>query len=193
MGLYGDQRHEEGLWKRVFSDPESLYYHPFFYGQPIIRHDSDYLVYFNQYTDHTVASIHINTFAFLSLDKKTTNSYPYGHHVDHFLKDGHSEISCANVPRDNAFYNKVKKQVKAWRGNDVDDWMGEVNVHHPNMQWHTIKTNNKLRYWGLRAGGKYDGPDGKNGEPNIGTFYKDGPTRMNDNAFYGYGYIFPWE
>ncbi len=63
--LYGDQQHESYLQNEVFNDPTSNYYKPEFYGQPIFRYDSDYLVLLG-YEDTNLG----NYIGFLSLEKQ---------------------------------------------------------------------------------------------------------------------------
>ena len=213
--LYGDQRHEDYMYEQVFRDPDSLYYHPFFYGQPIIRYDKDFLVLYNYYLDEVdlgdlLGSIKYNTFAFLSLEKKRKNNYPYGHIAEHFTEAGvHSRISTTGIPQESSFQQKLKDQTRVYKGNDVDDWMGEINVDNRYINWAKIRGEGRLRYYGLRAGGQYGGPDGNSGEPNVGTIgygqvpdpgsntgggRATPPKKGTSNAFYGYGsHSFPWE
>ena len=69
-GFYGDQFHEDHLQQEVFNDPHSAYYKPVFYGQPIFRYDSDFLILLGHNTEN-------DKLYFLSLEKKEDRRNQY--------------------------------------------------------------------------------------------------------------------
>jgi len=67
-GLYGDQNHEDNLQQTVFNDPTNIYYRPEFYGQPIFRANSDYVMLVGDIGTSTIL---------LSLDKENKQPAPF--------------------------------------------------------------------------------------------------------------------
>lgn len=144
--LYGDQNQESGV-QEIFNDPNSIYYHPFFYGQPIIRYDNDYLVFFNGFKG-SIGPFNATAYAFLSLGKKEANDYPYGAEAAVFYEDGyHSEVSYTGIPQDTAFQNLIKDQIRIYRGNDVDDFFPDRGDEPIN--WNKVKSEGRIKYHGI--------------------------------------------
>jgi len=144
--LYGDQNQESGV-QEIFNDPNSIYYHPFFYGQPIIRYDNDYLVFFNGFKGN-IGPINVTSYAFLSLEKKEANDYPYGHVPEEFYEDGyHSAMSYTGIPQDTAFQNSIKNQIRIYKGNRVDDFFPD-EANNP-INWNKVKSEGRIKYHGI--------------------------------------------
>ena len=144
--LYGDQNQESGV-QNIFNDPNSVYYHPFFYGQPIIRYDNDYLVFFNGFKGN-IGPINVTSYAFLSLQKKETNDYPYGHVAAEFYESGyHSAMSYTGIPQDTAFQNSIKDQIRIYKGNKIDDFF--PNEGNQPINWNKVKNEGRIKYHGI--------------------------------------------
>ena len=146
--LHGDQGQESGV-QEIFNDPNNIYYHPFFYGQPIIRYDNDYLIFFNGFKGN-VGPINVTSYAFLSLGKKEANTsdYPYGHAAIEFYEaDYHSEISYTGIPQDTDFQNSIKDQIRIYRGNKIDDFFPDEGDKPIN--WSKVKNEGRIKHYGV--------------------------------------------
>ena len=151
--LYGDQNQESGV-QEIFNDPNNVYYHPFFYGQPIIRYDNDYLIFFNGFRGTfipfagVVSLTNVTAYAFLSLEKKEANDYPYGFKaVDFYEDESHSAISYTGIPQDTSFQNLIKDQIRIYKGNDVDDFF--PNEGNEPINWWNVKNEGRIKHHGL--------------------------------------------
>ena len=143
--LYGDQNHEDNLQQRVFNDPSNIYYRPEFYGQPIFRANSDYVVLVGNIGDATVL---------LSLDK---------------------EIKQSSIFMTNVFYNEAKNwgwsqdildDIKdfpcyIWDNDRLEQFNLPQKKSDNSFNW-TAHSNNddyydpgRLRYKGIKTIGSY--------------------------------------
>ena len=145
-GLYGDQGHEDNLYDKVFSDPDSEYYKPQLYGQPIIRMNSDYLVLID-FEDTNIG----NYAGFVSLEKKT-KIVPTGLSIAKFAADG---IFADVFNENHVCYFKRN-------GNTMKKEFFEINKDGTNLNWHLLRTHESNRI-------KHLGMNGKNGLPVVGT------------------------
>ena len=173
--LYGDQNQESGI-QEIFDNPNSAYYHPFFYGQPIIRYDNDYLVFFNGFRG-SVGPFNATAYAFLSLEKKEANEYPYGFAAVNFYEDGsHSSISYTGIPQDTAFQNLIKDQIRIYKGNKIDDFFPDEGDEP--ISWWKVKDEGRIKYHGL---------------VNIGTIGYNvvAPLKGSQNAFQSHNVMGP--
>tara|TARA_S200002703_G_scaffold149113_2_gene146389 strand:+ start:374 stop:2104 length:1731 start_codon:yes stop_codon:yes gene_type:complete len=173
--LYGDQKQESGV-QEIFNDPNNIYYHPFFYGQPIIRYDNDYLIFFNDFKGN-VGPINATAYAFLSLGKKGANDYPFGTVAATFYEDGYnSNISYTGIPQDTTFQNLIKNQIRVYTGNQVDDFF--PNEANNPINWNTVKSKGRIKYHGIA---------------NIGTIGYNvlAPLKGTQNAFQTHNVIGP--